>query len=166
MKKVKNNTKKEHINAQVENQEVVANATEVINPETPISEPKIVKDKKKKDKKAKVKEITTKDKKKDKVVKEVADKQKDSIREKVVSERDVKYYYPSDEELLNMYPKRKSDSIKDLKKTWRQEVRNEYRKREREMNRFIQDQSSKEYKAAKRAFDEYAKKILKPGMAI
>ena len=34
------------------------------------------------------------------------------------------------------------------------------------MNKFIMDQSSKEYKAAKKAFDKYAAEVLKPGMAI
>ena len=175
MKTKKNNTKKEQITAQVENQESVANATAVTNPTTSSNKKSnktieaVASEKKnKKNKKAKVEEIpATKSKKhKNKVVKEVSEKQKDSIREKVVSERDVKYLYPTDDELLTMYPKRTNCSIKDLKKTWRQEVRNEYRKLERDMNRFIQDQSSKEYKAAKKAFDAYAAKVLKPGMAI
>jgi hypothetical protein len=55
---------------------------------------------------------------------------------------------------------------KDEKKSWRQATRNEYRSLEREMNRFIQDQSSKEYKAAKKAFDTFTAQVLKPGMAI
>ena len=160
MKKVKNNTKKEQITAQVENQEIVANATEVTNPESSIKEELEnlagKKDKKKKNKKAKVEEIpTAKDKKKkDKVVKEVANKQKASIQEEVVAHRDVKYIYPAEI----------TDTLS--RKKWRQEVRNKYRSLEREMNRFIQDQSSKEYKAAKKAFDAYAKEVLKPGMAI
>lgn len=180
MKTNKNNTKKEHKNAQVENKEIVAKATKVTNhaaskeedlKETleAIASGKEKKSKKdKKSKTAKVVEVPTakSKKKKDKVVKEVAKKQKASIKEKVVSERDVKYYYPTDEELLEMYPNRSNSSIKDLKKTWRQEKRNEYRKLEREMNRFINDQASKEYKAAKKAFDDFSSKILKPGMAI
>lgn len=164
MKKVKNNTKKEQNTAQVENQEVVAttNATEVINNETsdhevveiPIGK-KIKKDKKK-SKKAKVEELpeAKSKKKKDKVIKEVAEKQKASIQEEVIAHRDVKYIYPEDV----------VDTL--ARKKWRQEVRNKYRSLEREMNRFIQDQSSKEYKSAKKAFDAYAKEVLKPGMAI
>jgi len=158
MKKVKNNTKKEQLNAQVENQEIVANATEVVNNESSLKEELEViagKKDKKKSKKAKVKEIpVAKDKKKDKVIKEVADKQKASIQEEVIAHRDVKYIYPEDV----------TDTL--ARKKWRQEVRNKYRSLEREMNRFIQDQSSKEYKAAKKAFDAYAKEVLKPGMAI
>lgn len=161
-----NNNKKEQEIAQVENQEIVANATEVTNPNT--SKKKDKSKKKKAKAKATVEEVpaTKSKKKKDKVVKEVTEKQKDSIREKVVSERDVKYYYPSDEELREKYPKRADSSIKDLKKAWRQEVRNEYRKLEREMNRFMKDQKSKEFKAAKKAFEDYAAQVLKPGMAI
>jgi len=158
MKKVKNNTKKEQITAQVENQEIVANATEVTNPTIAKDEKLPVKKSKKdkKNKKAKVEEIpAAKDKKKkDKVVKEVANKQKASIMEEVVAHRDVKYLYPADV----------TDTL--ARKKWRQEVRNKYRSLEREMNRFIQDQDSKEYKAAKKAFDAYAKEVLKPGMAI
>lgn len=159
MKKVKNNTKKEQITAQVENQEIVANATEVTNTESSLKEELEAiagKKDKKKSKEAKVKEIpVAKDKKKkDKVIKEVADKQKASIQEEVIAHRDVKYIYPEDV----------TDTL--ARKKWRQEVRNKYRSLEREMNRFIQDQSSKEYKAAKKAFDAYAKEVLKPGMAI
>jgi hypothetical protein len=58
------------------------------------------------------------------------------------------------------------EMTKDEKKSWRQATRNEYRSLEREMNRFIQDQSSKEYKAAKKAFDAFTARVLKPGMAI
>ena len=163
MKKVKNNNKKEQTIAQVENNEIVANnATEVTNQETSVKEKleilagnKTKKDKKK-SKKAKVEELpeTKTKKKKDKVIKEVAAKQKDSIQEEVIAHRDVKYIYPA--EVVDTISRKK----------WRQEVRNKYRALEREMNRFIQDQSSKEYKAAKKAFDTYAKEVLKPGMAI
>lgn len=181
MKTKKNNTKKEQINAQVENQEIVANATEVTNPTSSQEEESTVKDtleaiasgkkdkksKSKKDKKskAKVEEVPAakSKKKKDKVVNEVAKKQKASIKEKVVSEREVKYIYPmkEDEETGEM-----REMTKDEKKSWRQATRNEYRSLEREMNRFIQDQSSKEYKAAKKAFDTFTAQVLKPGMAI
>ena len=178
MKTKKNNNKKEQITAQVENQEIVANATEVTNPassqdkgtvketlEAIASGKKTKKTKKDKKSKAKVEEVpVAKSKKKeDKVVKEVAKKQKASIKEKVVSEREVKYIYPmkEDEETGEM-----REMTKDEKKSWRQATRNEYRSLEREMNRFIQDQSSKEYKAAKKAFDTFTAQVLKPGMAI
>ena len=178
MKTKKNNNKKEQITAQVENQEIVANATEVTNPassqdkgtvketlEAIASGKKTKKTKKDKKSKAKVEEVPVakSKKKKDKVVKEVAKKQKASIKEKVVSEREVKYIYPmkEDEETGEM-----REMTKDEKKSWRQATRNEYRSLEREMNRFIQDQSSKEYKAAKKAFEAFANKVLKPGMAI
>jgi hypothetical protein len=179
MKTKKNNTKKEQITAQVENQEIVANATEVTNPtssqeDNPIKEnleaiasgKKNKKSKKdKKTKKAEVIEVPVakSKKKKDKVVKDVAKKQKASIKEKVVSEREVKYIYPlkEDENTGEM-----REMTKDEKKSWRQATRNEYRSLEREMNRFIQDQSSKEYKAAKKAFDAFTAQVLKPGMAI
>lgn len=178
MKTKKNNNKKEQITAQVENPEIVANATEVTNPassqdketvketlEAIASGKKTKKTKKDKKSKAKVEEVPVakSKKKKDKVVKEVAKKQKASIKEKVVSEREVKYIYPmkEDEETGEM-----REMTKDEKKSWRQATRNEYRSLEREMNRFIQDQSSKEYKAAKKAFEAFANKVLKPGMAI
>lgn len=179
MKTKKNNTKKEQITAQVENQEIVANATEVTNP-TSSQEDNSIKEnleaiasgkknkKSKKDKKTKKAEVievpVVKSKKnKDKVVKDVAKKQKASIKEKVVSEREVKYIYPlkEDENTGKM-----REMTKDEKKSWRQATRNEYRSLEREMNRFIQDQSSKEYKAAKKAFDAFTAQVLKPGMAI
>lgn len=179
MKTKKNNTKKEQITAQVENQEIVANATEVTNP-TSSQEDNSIKEnleaiasgkknkKSKKDKKTKKAEVievpvAKSKKKKDKVVKDVAKKQKASIKEKVVSEREVKYIYPlkEDENTGKM-----REMTKDEKKSWRQATRNEYRSLEREMNRFIQDQSSKEYKAAKKAFDAFTAQVLKPGMAI
>lgn len=178
MKTKKNNNKKEQITAQVENQEIVANATEVTNPassqdkgtvketlEAIASGKKTKKTKNDKKSKAKVEEVPVakSKKKKDKVVKEVAKKQKASIKEKVVSEREVKYIYPmkEDEETGEM-----REMTKDEKKSWRQATRNEYRSLEREMNRFIQDQNSKEYKSAKKAFEAFSKKVLKPGMAI
>ena len=179
MKTKKNNTKKEQITAQVENQEIVANATEVTNP-TSSQEDNSIKEnleaiasgkknkKSKKDKKTNKAEVievpvAKSKKKKDKVVKDVAKKQKASIKEKVVSEREVKYIYPlkEDENTGEM-----REMTKDEKKSWRQATRNEYRSLEREMNRFIQDQSSKEYKAAKKAFDAFTAQVLKPGMAI
>ena len=182
MKTKKNNTKKEQITAQVENQEIVANATEVTNPTSSQDENSIKENleaiasgkknkKSKKDKKSKKASkaevievpVAKSKKKKDETVKDVAKKQKASIKEKVVSEREVKYIYPlkEDEETGKM-----REMTKDEKKSWRQATRNEYRSLEREMNRFIQDQSSKEYKAAKKAFDTFTAQVLKPGMAI
>lgn len=179
MKTKKNNTKKEQITAQVENQEIVANATEVTNPTSSQDDNSIKENleaialgkknkKSKKDKKTKKAEVievpvAKSKKKKDKVVKDVAKKQKASIKEKVVSEREVKYIYPlkEDENTGEM-----REMTKDEKKSWRQATRNEYRSLEREMNRFIQDQSSKEYKAAKKAFEAFTAQVLKPGMAI
>ena len=179
MKTKKNNTKKEQITAQVENQEIVANATKVTNPTSSQDDNSIKENleaiasgkknkKSKKDKKTKKAEVievpvAKSKKKKDKVVKDVAKKQKASIKEKVVSEREVKYIYPlkEDENTGEM-----REMTKDEKKSWRQATRNEYRSLEREMNRFIQDQSSKEYKAAKKAFDTFTAQVLKPGMAI
>lgn len=167
MKTKKNNNKKEQITAQVENQETVANAMEVTNPETSqeensikenleaIASGKSKKHKKNKKAKATVEELpATTSKKKDKVVKEVAKKQEASIVEEVVAHRDVKYIYPEDI----------TDTV--ARKKWRQEVRNKYRALEREMNKFIMDQESKDYKKAKKAFEAYAKEVLKPGMAI
>lgn len=168
MKTKKNNNKKEQIIAQVENQEIVANATEVTNLETSqeensikenleaIASGKSKKNKKNKKVKTVVEELPAvkSKKKKDKVVKEVAKKQESSIVEEVVAHRDVKYIYPEDI----------TDTVS--RKKWRQEVRNKYRALEREMNKFIMDQKSKDYKKAKKAFDDYAKEVLKPGMAI
>ena len=166
MKTKKNNTKKE-LNAQVENQEIVANATEVTNPVSSQEEGTVKetleaiasgtkKNKKNKKAKATVEELPAakNKKKKDKVVKEVAAKQESSIVEEVVAHRDVKYIYPADI----------TDTV--ARKKWRQEVRNKYRALEREMNKFIKDQESKDYKKAKKAFEAYAKEVLKPGMAI
>ena len=162
MKTKKNNNKKEQIIAQVENQETVANAMEVTNPETSqeensikenleaIASGKSKKHKKNKKAKATVEELpaTTSKKKKDKVVKEVAKKQEASIVEEVVAHRDVKYIYPEDI----------TDTV--ARKKWRQEVRNKYRALEREMNKFIMDQESKDYKKAKKYGNYQAESAL------
>lgn len=92
--------------------------------------------------------------KKAKVVKEVSAKQKDSIVEEVVSRREVKFLYPEDV----------TDTL--AKKQWRQKTRNKYRALQREMNKFISDQKSKEFLAAKKEFEEYAASVLKPGQVI
>ena len=84
-----------------------------------------------------------------KTTKSVAKQQKVAILEEVVSQREVKYIYPEDV----------TDTLS--RKKWRQQTRNELHKLEREMHR-IQDQNSKEYKTAKKAFEDYQKKVLKP----
>jgi hypothetical protein len=91
------------------------------------------------------KEIKTK---KTKVVKEVAKQQSKSIIEKVISNREVKYIYPED--------------IQDTlaRKKWRQQVRNELHRLEREMYR-IKDQNSKEFKEASKKYEGYKSKVLK-----
>ena len=87
--------------------------------------------------------------KKEQVTKEVTKQQNTAIIEQVISNREVKYIYPED--------------VKGTlaRKRWRQQTRNELHRLEREMYR-IQDTNSKEYKAAKKAFDEYQAKVLKP----
>lgn len=108
--------------------------------ETPASEAKA--DKKKKKKSAK-----------DKAVAETAEQQKPSIMEEVISHRDVKYIYPEDV----------VDTLS--RKTWRQKTRNKLRALERDMLR-IQDQNSKEYKKAKKAYEEFRDSVLKPAQAV
>jgi hypothetical protein len=94
----------------------------------------------------------TKATKKEQVTKEVTKQQNTAILEQVISHREVKYIYPED--------------VKDTlaRKRWRQQTRNELHRLEREMYR-IQDTNSKEYKAAKKAFDEYQAKVLKPAQS-
>lgn len=100
-------------------------------------------------KKKTTKETESKDSTKKSVTKEVATQQKVNIIEEVVSNREVKYIYPED--------------CKDTlaRKKWRQATRNELHRLEREMFR-IQDTNSKEYKAAKKAFEDFKKTVLKP----
>ena len=105
----------------------------------------------KKEKTAKVVETPTA--KKEKTIKEVTKQQEASITEEVISKRDVKYLYPAD----------CTDTL--AKKKWRQEQRQEYRKLEREVFKF-KDQNSKEAKAAIKKFEDFKKTILKPGQVI
>lgn len=95
---------------------------------------------------------TPKSTKKEQVTKEVTKQQNTAIIEQVISNREVKYIYP--------------DDVKDTlaRKRWRQQTRNELHRLEREMYR-IQDTNSKEYKAAKKAFDEFQAKVLKPAQS-
>lgn len=90
--------------------------------------------------------------KKEQVTKEVTKQQNTAILEQVISNREVKYIYPED--------------VKDTlaRKRWRQQTRNELHRLEREMYR-IQDTNSKEYKAAKKAFDKFQAKVLKPAQS-
>ena len=119
-------------------------APQVTNQETSKEEPK----KKKTAKKDKATTAT----KKDKVTKEVTKQQNTAILEQVISHREVKYIYPEDV----------VDTL--ARKRWRQQTRNELHRLEREMYR-IKDTNSKEYKAAKKAFDEFQAKVLKPAQS-
>lgn len=90
--------------------------------------------------------------KKEQVTKEVTKQQNTAILEQVISNREVKYIYPED--------------VKDTlaRKRWRQQTRNELHRLEREMYR-IKDTNSKEYKAAKKEFEEFQAKVLKPAQS-
>lgn len=90
---------------------------------------------------------------KDKAVEDTANQQKPSIIEEVISHRDVKYIYPEDV----------TDTL--TRKSWRQKVRAKLRQLERDMFR-ITDQNSKEYKKAKKAYEEYRAEVLKPAQAV
>lgn len=90
---------------------------------------------------------------KDKAVEDTANQQKPSIIEEVISHRDVKYIYPEDV----------TDTLS--RKSWRQKVRAKLRQLERDMFR-ITDQNSKEYKKAKKAYEEYRAEVIKPAQAV
>ena len=87
--------------------------------------------------------------KKEETIKEVKQQQKPSIIEQVISNREVKYVYPSDI----------TDTL--ARKKWRQQTRNELHRLEREMFR-IKDQNSKEFKDAAKKYEDFKKKVLKP----
>lgn len=148
MKKVNLNKVTELINNQVSNslKEVKASKTQ---------KPKETKESKAKEepKTKLVKTTTKKVSKKEKVVKEVAKQQKPNIIEQVISNREVKYIYPDDI----------TDTLS--RKKWRQQIRNELRKLEREMLR-IQDHNSKEYKSAQNKYITFQKKVLKVDKAV
>ena len=95
---------------------------------------------------------STKEDKAPQVTKEVTKQQNTAILEQVISNREVKYIYPED--------------VKDTlaRKRWRQQTRNELHRLEREMYR-IKDTNSKEYKAAKKEFEEFQAKVLKPAQS-
>ena len=90
--------------------------------------------------------------KKEQVTKEVTKQQNTAILEQVISNREVKYIYPEDV----------VDTL--ARKRWRQQTRNELHRLEREMYR-IKDSNSKEYKAAKKAFEDFQAKVLKPSQS-
>lgn len=87
--------------------------------------------------------------KKEETIKEVKQQQSPSIIEQVISNREVKYVYPSDI----------TDTL--ARKKWRQQTRNELHRLEREMFR-IKDKNSKEFKDAAKKYENFKKKVLKP----
>ena len=90
---------------------------------------------------------------KDAAVKSAKQQQEAALLEAVVSKREVKYIYP--------------EEVKDTlaRKKWRAQTRNELHRLEREMHR-ITDQNSKEFKAAKKAFEEFSSRVLKPNQVV
>lgn len=99
--------------------------------------------------KKELKPVAPKNTKKKEVTQEVAAQQNVSIVEEVISAREVKYIYPDDV----------TDTL--ARKKWRQQTRNKLHQLEREMYR-ITDQNSKEYKAAKKAYEAFKATVLKP----
>lgn len=85
--------------------------------------------------------------KKEKLTKKLALQQAVEIVEKVAKERVVKYKYPEDV----------TDSIS--RKTWRQKVRSKLRQLELAKSR-IEDQNSKEFKEALKAYKNYCSEVL------
>lgn len=88
-----------------------------------------------------------------KVTKEVEAQQKANLIEGVVAHREVKYIYPEDV----------TDTL--ARKKWRQQVRNKLKDLERAWLR-IQNENTKESRAAKKALEEYQSKVLKQGVQI
>ena len=107
---------------------------------------KTSKKKAKKEVKASVKD-STKEAKKGKASKKLALQQAVEIVEKVAKERVVKYKYPEDV----------TDSLS--RKTWRQKVRSKLRQLELAKSR-IEDQNSKEFKEALKAYKNYCSEVL------
>ena len=110
------------------------------------------KDSKKENKKEKATSVKNSEKvekkaKKDKLTKKLALQQAVEIVEKVAKERVVKYKYPEDVK----------DSLS--RKTWRQKVRSKLRQLELAKAR-IEDQNSKEFKKALKAYNEYCSEVL------
>jgi hypothetical protein len=95
------------------------------------------------------KEVKTKAKAKKGTTKmDVTSRNETNLLETVISNRKIKYKYP--------------EGIEDTlsRKSWRQQVRNQLEKLELDMLR-IKDQDGKEYKKAKKAYEDYYKSILK-----
>ena len=94
-------------------------------------------------------EAKTKKSKKEQVIKETEERQKSSIIEKVISHREVKYIYP--------------DNVQDTlsRKKWRQATRNKLHELELKMNR-LREADKKEFDAARKAYEEFRAKVLKP----
>lgn len=85
--------------------------------------------------------------KKEKLTKKLALQQAVEVVEKVAKERVVKYKYPEDV----------TDSLS--RKTWRQKVRSKLRQLELAKSR-IDDQNSKEFKEALKAYKNYCSEVL------
>jgi len=98
------------------------------------------------------KAIEKKADKKATVIKEVTPTNKATLVESVISNREVKYIYPEDV----------VDTLS--RKSWRQKIRNQLDKLERDMLR-IKDQESKEYRRAKKAYLSYQSTVMKIGNA-
>lgn len=88
-----------------------------------------------------------------KVTKEVEAQQKANLIEGVVAHREVKYIYPDDI----------TDTL--ARKKWRQQVRNKLKDLERAWLR-IQNENTKESRAAKKALEDYKSQVLKQGVKI
>lgn len=148
MKKAKSTSKLQEL---VANQ--VSNALETVKEsKTTKTQVKKIKAAKEEDKVTKIPAAKAKSSK-DAAVKSAKVQQEAALLEAVVSKREVKYIYPEDVQ----------DTL--ARKKWRAQTRNELHKLEREMHR-ITDQNSKEFKAAKKAFEDFSKKVLKPNQVI
>ena len=101
----------------------------------------------------KVKSKETPNTTKAKVTKEVEAQQKANLIEGVVAHREVKYIYPDDV----------TDTL--ARKKWRQQVRNKLKDLERAWLR-IQNENTKESRAAKKALEDYKSQVLKQGVKI
>ena len=140
--KTKTNKLQELVANQVSN--AIETVKESVKPETAAPVKKI--------KAAATKEVKAKDTKAA-AVKSAKQQQEAALLEAVVSKREVKYIYPEDV----------TDTLS--RKKWRAQTRNELHRLEREMHR-ITDQNSKEFKAAKKAFEEYSSRVLKPNQVV
>lgn len=114
-------------------------------------EVKLLKKEKSKDKeKALVPETKVIKDKDKKIIAQVTPANKDSLIQEVISHREVKYIYPEDVQ----------DTLS--RKSFRQKVRNQLNKLETAMLR-IENKDSKEFRKAKKAFNEYRDQFVKVG---